>query len=893
MTGSEIREAFLRFFTERGHAILPSSSLVPEDPTTLFTTAGMQQFVPWFRREVEPPYGAVVTVQKILRTDDLDEVGRTTRHHTFFEMLGNFSFGDYFKRESLRWGWEFSILPVEDGGLGLDPDHIWVTYYRPKAGEPYQEDLEAREIWKEIGVPEARIIPLGKKENWWGPVGDSGPCGPCSEMHYDRGEALACGPDCTSPACGCDRWVEFWNHVFQQFNFQGGEYLPLPAPGIDTGAGLERIASLVQQVGSNFDTDLIEPLIQATMILSTNTSNQASLDRMLSARGCDDEEEMALRVIADHLRCAAFVIADGVLPGNSKRGYVVRRVIRRAYRFGRVLGFLQPFLYHLVPTLVEIMGEHYHELRDNERFIIDTLRAEETRFAETLERGEELLAQLLAAARAQGKTELNGTDVFTLYDTYGFPKELTQETAAAAGLSIDEHGYGLAFEEARQRARAGARFTYETAAMLGPDLPATDFLGYQVAEAEASLLHFEAADDRQTAMVVLDRTPFYATSGGQCTDTGVIRFSEVLLPVLEVIKDKYGHFLHMVDLSGHEEFAPGPHHTITASVDTRRRNGIRRAHTATHLLHWALRSVLGEHAKQAGSLVDDDVLRFDFSHPQAMSGQELQQVETLVYAQILDDTPVAVREMSLDASRQEGYTGLFGEKYGDWVRTVNIGNEAGAFSRELCGGTHLDRTGQIGFFTIVSEASVAAGVRRIEAYTGMQAARWAQEQADIVHGLAVELKTPAEGLAARVENLQRELRDAQQRIADLKVKAAAGGSGAGPDTEEINGITVVLGQLTDIDAATLGNLADEYLNKLQTGIVGLASASEGKVLLAVKVSKALTATCKAGDLVREMAKIVGGGGGGRPDFAQAGGKDADKIPEALQKAREMIAACRH
>ncbi|HEX2949942.1 MAG TPA: alanine--tRNA ligase, partial [Armatimonadota bacterium] len=862
MTGNEIRNAFLRFFAERGHKVLPSSSLVPEDPTTLFTTAGMQQFVPWFRREVEPPYGSVTTVQKCARTDDLDQVGRTARHHTFFEMLGNFSFGDYFKKETLQWGWEFATSPKEQGGLGLDPNRVWVTYYKPNEGEPYQEDFEAKRIWMEIGVPEERIVPLGKKENWWGPVGDSGPCGPCSEMHYDRGAHLACGPNCTSPACGCDRWIEFWNHVFQQFNFKDGEYLPLPKPGIDTGAGLERIASLVQDVSSNFDTDLLKPIIDATLILAVKPVSSGP------------EDDLALRVIADHLRCASFMIADGVLPSNSKRGYVVRRIIRRGYRFGRTLGFSEPFLYKLVPTLNEIMGEHYQELLDNERFIMDTLHAEEARFADTLEHGEELLAHLIAEAKAAGATELKGDDVFTLYDTYGFPRELTEETALEAGLGIDEMGYTAALEMARERARAGGKFAYEASTALGSDVPATEFLGYEVTEAEATLLHFAANDDRATAVVVLDKTPFYATSGGQCADFGVLQFGEVTLPVLDVMKDKSGHILHTVDLTEHDTFTPGPHHTVIARIDTARRNAIRRAHTATHLLHWALQNVLGEHAKQAGSLVEEDVLRFDFSHPQAMTADEIRRVEEMVYEKILSDEPVAILQMSLDEARKAGYTALFGEKYGEWVRTVNIGNDRVAFSRELCGGTHLDRTGQTGYFRIITESSVAAGIRRIEAYTGIRAAKWAAERADIVHELTVELKSTADEVLPRVAGLQHDLRDAQQQINDLKVKAAAGGGAGGPQIEDIGGVKAMVVGLTDIDAATLGALADQYANKLQSGIVVLASATGGKVFLAVKVSKDLTKRFHAGNIIREMAKLVGGGGGGRPDFAQAGGRDA-------------------
>jgi alanyl-tRNA synthetase len=876
MTGNEIRTAFLRFFAERGHTVLPSSSLVPEDPTTLFTTAGMQQFVPWFRREVEPPYGSVATVQKCARTDDLDNVGHTARHHTFFEMLGNFSFGDYFKKETLRWGWEFSTHPVSEGGLGLDPACVWVTYYKPKAGEPYQEDLEAKQFWLEIGVPEARIVPLGKKENWWGPVGDSGPCGPCSEMHYDRGEHLACGPDCTSPACGCDRWIEFWNHVFQQFNYQGGEYLPLPVPGIDTGAGLERIASLVQDVPTNFETDLLTPMILETMAL-------AKLEKT------DAEGTVALRVIADHLRCASFMIADGVLPSNSKRGYVVRRIIRRAFRFGRALGLQEPFLWKLVTALDSVMGDHYHELRDNARFISDTLRAEEERFAGTLERGEELLADLIANAKAAGTALLDGKDVFTLYDTYGFPRELTEETALAAGLRVDDDGFTTAMQAARELAKAGGKFGYEAVAMLGTEVPVTEFLGYGTTETEATLLHFEADADHAYATVVLDKTPFYATSGGQCADEGTLRFNGVTLPVVDVQKDKFGHVLHTVALEGHEEFLPGPHHTVTARVDNARRDAIRRAHSSTHLLHWALHRVLGEHAKQAGSLVEEDAFRFDFSHPQALTAEEIRRVEELVYGKILDDEPVIIRDMSLDEARKEGYTALFGEKYGDWVRTVNIGGDHDVtFSRELCGGTHLDRTGQAGFFKIVAESSVAAGIRRIEAYTGRKAAEWARAQAGIVRELALALKAPADDVLARVAGLQQTIREQETRINELKVKAAAGGGGSGPQAEEIAGMRVLVSALDGIDAATLAQLADQYLGENAADVIVLAAASEGKALFAVKVGKAFTSRANAGNIVREMAKIAGGGGGGRPDFAQAGGKDAAKIPEALAQARAML-----
>ncbi len=633
----------------------------------------------------------------------------------------------------------------------------------------------------------------------------------------------------------------------------------------------------MQDVPTNFDTDLLSPIIVETMAL-------AKLDKT------DTDGTVALRVIADHLRCAAFMIADGVLPSNSKRGYVVRRIIRRAFRFGRALGLIEPFLWKLVPNLDEVMGGHYHELRDNARFIADTLRAEEKRFAGTLERGEELLAELISKARAAGAKELNGADVFTLYDTYGFPRELTAETALEAGLAIDEEGFKAAMDAARERARAGGKFGYETAAQLGAEMPATAFTGYVTTETEATLLHFEANADRTYATVVLDKTPFYATSGGQCADTGTLCFDSVALPVVDAQKDKFGHVLHTVALEGHEEFEPGPHHTVTATVDSTRRQAIRRAHSSTHLLHWALHVVLGEHAKQAGSLVEEDYFRFDFSHPRALTQEEIRQVEELVYGKILDDESVVVRDMTLEEARKEGYTALFGEKYGEWVRTVNIGGDHDVtFSRELCGGTHLDRTGQAGFFKIVAESSVAAGIRRIEAVTGRKAADWAREQAGIVRELALAMKVPAEDVLGRVDGLQKTIREQEARINELKVQAAAGGGMAGPKTEEIAGLRVLVSALDGLDAATLGNLADEYLGQDAADVIVLASATDGKALFAVKVKKGFTDRANAGNIVREMAKLAGGGGGGRPDFAQAGGKDAGKIPEALAKAREMIA----
>ena len=869
MTGNDIRSAFLAFFESRGHKILPSSSLVPEDPTTLFTTAGMQQFVPWFRREVMPFYDRVVTVQKCARTDDLDEVGRTARHHTFFEMLGNFSFGDYFKRETLAWGLDFSLTPQNEGGLGMNKDNLWVTYYKPKDGEPYEEDVETFNIWLELGMPRERIIPLGKKENWWGPVGDSGPCGPCSEMHYDRGMEYACGENCNDPSCGCDRWVEYWNHVFQQFNYEDGQYNSLPVKGIDTGAGLERIASLVGNLCSNFETDLIHPLIDKIIELLGDEFND------------EESNKLALRVIADHLRCSCFMISDGVLPSNTKRGYVVRRIIRRAYRFGRKIGFNSPFLYKLVPTVVSIMGEHYTSLREHESFITDTLKAEEERFNITLDRGEELLGRLINETVAKKEKILDGESVFVLYDTYGFPKELSEETAVENGLSIDFNKYNEAFELAREKARSNNNFTYNASSRIDTDIPSTEFLGYNGVETvKTKVLAIEKSNDEYSG-IVLQKTPFYATSGGQLADRGTIISGGNVYEVLDVGKDNMGRFFHTIE--GGNELNDGDE--VIVSIDINRRKGVMRAHTATHLLHRALKEIIGENANQAGSQVDDDLLRFDFSSPRGLTEEEIISVMKNVYKQIMDAIPVCNREMELNEAKEAGFTALFGEKYGDTVRTVAIGE-----SLELCGGLHVKNSGEVGPFIIISEASIAGGIRRIEAICGMKAIERNLENSNMIAGMAGLFKSSRLDIPVRIAALREEIKFKQSVIDELKVKLASGTSGSEIEIEEISGVNIIVSKLDGVDAQTINTLLNQYMDKLsQNGIVILASVVESdKIIFAVKVGASLVGKYNAGQIVKVMAVLTGGNGGGKADYAQAGGKEPAKLDEAIEKAKEII-----
>jgi len=715
LKSAEIRTLFLTFFERRGHKVIPSSSLIPYgDPTLLFTNAGMVQFKDVFLGLQPRPYPRAVTAQKCIRAggkhNDLDNVGFTGRHHTFFEMLGNFSFGDYFKEEAIRYAWEFLTEVLE-----LPAGRLWVTVYK--------NDDEAAELWRRIaGIPESKIVRLGEDDNFWA-MGDTGPCGPCSEVIFDRGEEFSCGPECGLGKCDCDRWLEIWNLVFMQYvRDEAGNLSPLAKPSIDTGMGLERIASVLQGASTNYDTDLFLPIIdKVRQIAGTPFETQ--------------DHVFASRVIADHIRACTFLAADGVHPSNEGRGYVMRRVLRRAVRFGRMLGIQRPFMAELVPVVVDIMGDAYPEVSTKAEYIMQILTRDEQRFLNTLEDGQLRAAQLIAAAKQKGSKVLPGEDAFLLYDTFGFPIDLTKDMAREHGLAVDEAEFARALEEQRRRSRKAQRHvSYDAAQMveLVKGIEPTVFTGYESLETQGEVVAIIAGGSRQTevepgdeAMVALDRTPFYATGGGQEHDTGVLLSvdgEQVLAEVTDVLEGPNGVVLHVVKAidSGPGIVAGQP---VYAKVDKERRDGLRRHHTATHLLHKALKQVVGDEAHQAGSLVEESYLRFDFSCPRALSDEELESVQKMVNKMIMEDVPVITYETSLEDARQRGAIALFGEKYGDKVRVV----EAEGFSAELCGGTHVSRTGEIGCFLITGESSVAAGVRRIEAVAGMSAVAKALE----------------------------------------------------------------------------------------------------------------------------------------------------------------------
>ncbi|MCS7254902.1 MAG: alanine--tRNA ligase, partial [Armatimonadetes bacterium] len=690
MTGHELRRAFLDFFKGKDHLVLPSYPLIPDDPSTLFTSAGMQPFVPYFKGERKPPHARISTCQKCTRTGDIDRVGYTWRHLTFFEMLGNFSFGDYFKKEAIIWAWEF-LTDV----LRIPCERLWVSVYL--------EDDEAFEIWqREVGLPEERIVRLGKSDNWWGPVGDEGPCGPCTEIHYDRGIEYGCGRADCKPGCDCDRWGELWNLVFQQYDQQrDGTLVPLPKPGIDTGMGLERLAAVMQGKETIFETDLFWAAVERVIEMLNGSYRY----------GEDTEVDAAVRIIADHSRAATFVIADGVVPSNEGRGYVLRRFIRRAYIYGKRLGINGEFVHRLAQVYADIMREPYPEVAEQLRLIEDVIRREEERFSETMERGLQMLEEIIERQYQIGEPIISGEDAFKLYDTYGFPIELTQEVARSRGFDVDIDGFNAALERQRELARARSAFRVESAEEFEGITP-TKFVGYETTRAKATVVAVRQIND--DVWVALDRTPFYAEAGGQVADVGWLRDDEGLIEVDVTDAQWRGDVVAHKVIVRKGMLAEGM--VINAIVDEARRNAIRRAHTATHLLHAALRRVLGEHARQAGSLVAPDRLRFDFTHGQALTDDEVAKVEALVNEFVLSDIKVETIETELQEARQMGALALFGEKYGERVRVVRISN----VSMELCGGTHLDRTSQVGFFKLISEVSVAANVRRIDALTGFE-----------------------------------------------------------------------------------------------------------------------------------------------------------------------------
>ena len=861
MTSNELRQAFLDFFRDHGHEIVASSPLVPgNDPTLLFTNAGMVQFKDVFLGEDKRSYKTAATSQRCVRAggkhNDLENVGYTARHHTFFEMLGNFSFGDYFKREAIQYAWQFLT-----GTLGLPPERLWVTVF--------QDDDEAADIWlKEIKVDPKRFSRLGEKDNFWA-MGDTGPCGPCSEIFFDHGPDVPGGPP-GAPDDDGDRYVEVWNLVFMQFDRSAdGTMKPLPKPSVDTGMGLERISAVMQGVHSNYQIDLFANLIEATA----------------AVLGVKNDGSSSLNVIADHIRACSFLIVDGVLPGNEGRGYVLRRIIRRAIRHGKKLGMDDLFFHKLVAPLAKEMGDAYPELVKAQAHVEKVLEKEGRRFAETLDQGIEILD--VAIAELEGR-EIPGDVVFRLYDTYGFPVDLTADIARERGLSIDQQGFEVAMEQQRDRARAASKFGVAGGDTLKTDAT-TEFLGYEGCEAGsdivalfkdgASVGALEAGDE---GGVILASTPFYAESGGQVGDSGILVDDGKLFRVDDTQKSGSAN----VHFGTVEQGLLKVGDRVEAVVDADRRQAIRLNHTATHLMHAALRKVLGEHVTQKGSLVAADRLRFDFSHYEAVTGQQLAEIEALVNDEIRRNVAADTALMTYDDAIASGAMALFGEKYGDKVRVLRLGD----FSVELCGGTHVDRTGDIGVFKITSEGGVAAGVRRIEAVTGRGALEWIDDNQRTLAGLAAQLRSQPSEVAARIEQLQKRAKELEKELAAAKQSLATGqATDHSAQVREIGGIKVLATRMDGADAKTLRDAVDRLKDKLQDAVVVLGSVDDGKVRLAAGVTKNHTDRLRAGDLIKSVAEQVGGKGGGRPDFAQAGGTDPSKLDQALESVPGWVA----
>jgi alanyl-tRNA synthetase len=872
MTGNDLRQEFLHFFEQKNSLVVPSSSLVPTDPTTLLTSAGMQPLVPYFKGEETPPSTRLASCQKCCRADDIEQVGVTWRHASFFEMLGNFSFGDYFKREAIIWGWEFLTKR-----MNIDPKLLWVSVYH--------EDEEAPEIWKkDVGLSDDRILRFGKKDNWWGPVGKAGPCGPDSEIFFDRGPQFDTGdPEMDRPGGDGDRYGEIWNLVFQQYNQQeNGELLSLPAPGIDTGMGLERTAAILQGVSTIHHTDLFAPIINAIKNAQSETI-EYSLSR--PELNPEDPTTKPLRVIADHIRAAVFMAADGIIPGNNGRDYMLRRFIRRAFLMGRQLGYNEPFLHRIAPVIAQGYGDSYPEVRDRLDIISGLIAREEERFQTTLDAGMNRLENLLEDAKKKDIRVLDGEEVFRLYETYGFPREVTQEVAQESGLEIDEAGYRAAQERHSKTSGSGVG-EYESRRFANHE---TEFVGYELTECDAKVVEavVTITDASKVTAILLDKTPFYAESGGQIGDQGEIVGEDFHAFVLDTKREGKA-FVHIVNVVKGEDkcLRNKLDFKVRAVVNDTRRRAIERAHSSTHLLHAALRQHLGKHVEQRGSLVEPDRLRFDFVHFSPITSEEIAQIEDTVNQKILESTPVEIKNSTLDEARAAGAMALFGEKYGDVVRTVRMGD----FSLELCGGTHLPVTSAAGFLRIVSEGGVGANLRRIEALTGEAALRYDREQENRLREASRVLGTQpenvsgaAEKLRARVRELEKQLQAAQQKM------AAASTDDLLANAQEIGGVKLAVGRAPQgLNANALRELADRLSDKLN-GVVVLAAEDGGKVLWAVKAAKsAVESGAHAGNLVRELAKITGGGGGGRPDFAQAGGKDTSKIDEALNAVSEIF-----
>ena len=869
---NELREMFLRFFETKGHLRLPSFSLIPQDDASLLLiNSGMAPMKPYFKGDKEPPRHRVCTCQKCIRTGDIENIGKTARHGTYFEMLGNFSFGDYFKHEAIAWSWEFLTSP---DWVGLDPERLYPSVY--------EKDDEAFNIWRdEIGIPESRITHLGKEDNFW--EHGSGPCGPCSEIYFDRGEEYGCGkPDC-APGCDCDRYMEVWNNVFSQFDNDGnGNYSDLIQKNIDTGMGLERLAVVCQGVDSLFDVDTV---MNITHKVSEITG---------AHYGDSHKTDVSLRVITDHIRASVMMISDGILPSNEGRGYVLRRLLRRAARHGKLLGVSEPFLYQVVDMVVHENECQYPELREKQAYITRVIRNEEENFAKTIDAGMHIFSDLLAEHQAKGERVFSGADAFKLYDTYGFPIDLTREMVQEQDMTVDEDAFQDLMEQQRVRARKAREALGDLAwagVDLGLDPTPTQFTGYDHTVDQGTILAIvcdgevcSEIDEGKQGVLVLDCTPFYAEMGGQVADHGVIETNGALFQVTDVQKDKAGKFLHHgVMHSGHLQVEQ----TVTARIDTDRRKAIMRAHSATHLLQAALREVLGDHVHQAGSLVEPDRLRFDLTHFSAITPEELERVNEIVGDWILDGMDVTVSEMSMAQAKASGATALFSEKYGDVVRVVNMGGK----SIELCGGTHVDNTAKIGPFRITGESSVASGVRRVEAITGKAYLREMEAVNRRMYAAAEVLHAKPADLIAKAKGFTAELKEARQNVERMKEKILH----SDVDrflyaSKNIGGIKVITTTRTDLDAGDLRKLGDFLRDKDPDTVAVLATATESKVtFVAVCGKNAVAKGIRAGDLVRAVSAVTGGKGGGKPDSAMGGGSEVLKIDDALAIVDDFVA----
>ena len=868
---NELREMFLTFFESKGHLRLPSFSLIPQnDKSILLINAGMTPMKPWFKGEEEPPRHRVCTCQKCIRTGDIDNVGHTARHGTYFEMLGNFSFGDYFKHEAIAWSWEFLTSPQ---WVGLEADRLYPSVF--------QDDDEAFDIWnKEIGIPADRIFRFGKEDNFW--EHGSGPCGPCSEIYYDRGPEYGCGkPGCTV-GCDCDRYMEVWNNVFSQFDNDGhNNYTELKQKNIDTGMGLERLAAVCQNVASLFDVDTV-----------MNITNRVS--ELTGAHyGESAAKDVSLRVITDHIRSSTFMICDGVLPSNEGRGYVLRRLLRRAARHGKLLGVNEPFLYEVVDTVVHENECEYKDLREKQAYITKVIRTEEESFAKTIDGGMKIFAEMLAGHKAKGETTFSGADAFKLYDTYGFPIDLTIEMARDEGLTVDEEGYRKEMQEQKVRAREARKALGDlgwAGVEFGKDIPATEFIGYEKNTAEAKIVAIvaeEALRDEvvagSEAIIVLDQTTMYAEMGGQVADLGTVTADGCTFEVTNVLKNKGGKFMHYGAVKT-GAFKVGQ--TVTVSIDGERRSAIRRAHSATHLLDAALKKLLGDHVHQAGSLVEPDRLRFDFTHFEAIDPHTLLQLELLVNEWILAGYPVVTEVLPIEEAKKKGAVAMFGEKYGETVRVVEMGD----VSMEFCGGTHLDNTAKAGMFRLLSEGGVASGVRRIEAVTGTQAFVAMMNDREKLRVCAAQCKTTPDELSGKIGQLQDELKEAKRAIEQYKAKESAGSAGdLLKNAKEIGGLHIVTTVLASGDVNALRQMGDMLRDKDETVVAAIALAGEKVSLQIVCGKDAIAKGIKAGDIMKTVAPIMGGRGGGKPDSAMGGGTDASRLNDALAAVGSFVA----